>query len=160
MTTIIDGSGSADFATPLPVAEGGTGGTSAVMPVGTIIDFAGAAAAVPTGFLVCPLTATTISRSTYSDLFDVIGTLWGAGDGSTTFGLPWFAADYAGVQANGNVGSATTGQNLAHTHTSFVAGSNSTSGSFGTNTVSGNTGSSGGAANLPAGSRVLKCIKY
>ena len=31
MTTIIDGSGSADFATPLPVAEGGTGATSLVL---------------------------------------------------------------------------------------------------------------------------------
>ena len=34
MTTIIDGSGSADFATPLPVAEGGTGATSNI--IGTV----------------------------------------------------------------------------------------------------------------------------
>jgi len=30
MTTIIDGSGSADFATPLPVTEGGTGASASV----------------------------------------------------------------------------------------------------------------------------------
>src|SRR5690606_21754705 len=30
----------------------------------------------------------TVSRETYSDLFDVIGETYGAGDGSTTFTLP------------------------------------------------------------------------
>jgi microcystin-dependent protein len=54
------------------------------VPVGTLIDFAGATA--PTGYLVCD--GSSVSRTTYADLFAVIGTLYGAGDGSTTFGLP------------------------------------------------------------------------
>lgn len=41
---------------------------------------------VPTGFLACD--GANVSRTTYADLFGVIGTTWGAGDGSTTFGLP------------------------------------------------------------------------
>ena len=41
---------------------------------------------VPTGFLEC--NGAAVSRSTYSDLFAVVGTTYGAGDGSSTFGLP------------------------------------------------------------------------
>ena len=55
-----------------------------VMPVGCVIPFAGAAA--PTGWLLCQGQA--ISRTTYAQLFSVIGTTYGSGDGSTTFNLP------------------------------------------------------------------------
>lgn len=41
---------------------------------------------VPSGFLEC--TGAAVSRSTYSALFAVVGTTYGAGDGSTTFDLP------------------------------------------------------------------------
>ena len=37
---------------------------------------------------ITPGTARAISRADYADLFSVIGTTWGAGDGSTTFNLP------------------------------------------------------------------------
>lgn len=40
----------------------------------------------PTGFLLCDGSA--VSRTTYADLFAVIGTTFGSGDGSTTFNLP------------------------------------------------------------------------
>ena len=40
----------------------------------------------PSGFLDCDGTA--VSRSTYANLFAVIGTTYGVGDGSTTFNLP------------------------------------------------------------------------
>lgn len=55
-------------------------------PVGTLIDFAGAAA--PTYYLACDGSA--VSRATYAALFAVIGTTYGAGNGSTTFNLPTF----------------------------------------------------------------------
>ena len=45
-------------------------------------------ASVPSGFLEC--NGQTVSRSTYADLFAVVGTTYGAGDGSSTFGLPDF----------------------------------------------------------------------
>lgn len=57
---------------------------NAMMPVGTVLPFAGSAA--PTGWLPCDGSA--VSRATYSDLFSVIGTTYGAGDGSTTFNVP------------------------------------------------------------------------
>jgi microcystin-dependent protein len=41
---------------------------------------------LPTGFLRCDGSA--VSRTTYADLFSVIGVTYGAGDGSTTFNLP------------------------------------------------------------------------
>jgi len=41
---------------------------------------------IPSGFLECDGTA--VSRTTYADLFAVVGTNYGAGDGSTTFNLP------------------------------------------------------------------------
>lgn len=53
-------------------------------PVGTVIAFAGNSA--PDGFIVC--NGALIDRTTYADLFAAIGTLYGEGDGSTTFALP------------------------------------------------------------------------
>jgi len=54
------------------------------MNIGTIIQWG--SNTIPTGWLLCDGSA--ISRTTYSDLFSVIGTSFGAGDGSTTFNLP------------------------------------------------------------------------
>lgn len=53
-------------------------------PVGVINPFGGATA--PEGWLLCDGQA--ISRTDYADLFDVIGTAFGSGDGSTTFNVP------------------------------------------------------------------------
>ena len=54
------------------------------MIAGVIRMYAGSSA--PQGYLLCDGSA--ISRSTYSSLFDVIGTTFGVGDGSTSFNLP------------------------------------------------------------------------
>ena len=53
-------------------------------PTGTILDYAGDV--VPAGYLLCDGRA--VSRTTYAALYAVLGTRYGAGDGSTTFGLP------------------------------------------------------------------------
>ena len=53
-------------------------------PIGTINIYAGSIA--PSGWLLCDGSA--VSRTTYSDLFDVIGTTYGEGNGTTTFNLP------------------------------------------------------------------------
>lgn len=66
----------------LEVIAGGT--FYADNPIGTILAFGGSN--VPTGWHLCDGTA--LSRTTYKDLFDVIGTNFGVGDGSTTFNLP------------------------------------------------------------------------
>jgi microcystin-dependent protein len=128
---------------------------------GQLITFAGTTP--PSGYLTCPTAATTVSRTTYADLFAAIGTTWGAGDGSTTFGIPWFAANYAMTQASSNVGTATVGENLSHTHQiqgSFV--SSAAGGSLYDVGASAGTssGASGGTANLAASTRVLFCVKF
>lgn len=72
------------------VAGGGTGASTplgalaAILPIGLILPYA--AATAPTGFLLC--FGQNVSRTTYAALFALLSTTYGAGDGSTTFGLP------------------------------------------------------------------------
>lgn len=54
------------------------------LPVGSV--FAWVTAAAPSGFLLC--NGQAVSRTTYSNLFSVLKTTYGPGDGSTTFNLP------------------------------------------------------------------------
>lgn len=152
--------------------NGGPVVTPSSVPVGTSIDFTGPSA--PAGYLLCPTSPTNISRTTYAALFAAIGTSWGAGDGSTTFGMPYFPADYASAQANGNLGSSTKGKVLAHTHVAST--NNARYGAHGSNpngafyssggdvgyggTFSLTTNSTGGAENLAAAMRVNKCVKF
>jgi len=58
-------------------------GVSGVL-AGTVIWFA--ANTAPTGYLKA--NGANVSRTTYASLFAAIGTVFGVGDGSTTFGLP------------------------------------------------------------------------
>jgi len=60
------------------------GGTSA--PTGSMLAFGGPTTAIPSGWILCDGSA--VNRIDYGALFSVIGTFWGAGDGSTTFNLP------------------------------------------------------------------------
>ena len=53
-------------------------------PVGTTIEMA--ASKIPEGYLV--QNGQAVSRTTYAALFAIIGTRYGAGNGSTTFNLP------------------------------------------------------------------------
>ena len=53
-------------------------------PIGSIVPYGGTT--VPTGWLLCQGQA--VSRTTYAELFAIIGTNFGTGDGSTTFNIP------------------------------------------------------------------------
>lgn len=55
-----------------------------VQPSGMIVATAGLTS--PDGWLIC--NGGTVSRTTYANLFAVLGTTYGVGDGSTTFNLP------------------------------------------------------------------------
>lgn len=55
-----------------------------IVPVGAILDFGGSTA--PDKWLLCD--GSQVSRATYSSLFNIVGTTYGVGDGSTTFNLP------------------------------------------------------------------------
>ncbi len=71
---------------------------------GMIMAFAGATSNIPTGALYCD--GREVSRTTYAALFAIIGTTFGAGDGSTTFNLPTaidcvlYGAGYSSVWTN------------------------------------------------------------
>lgn len=59
-------------------------GSSDNFPIGSIVGFAGTS--VPNNWLIAD--GSEVSRETYSELFEVIGTYYGEGDGTTTFNLP------------------------------------------------------------------------
>lgn len=66
-------------------AIGGSGGTvSDTLPIGSVVKWF--STTIPTNWLEC--NGQAISRTEYAELFAVIGTKYGSGDGSTTFNLP------------------------------------------------------------------------
>ena len=78
-----------------------------LLNTGTIVPHGSSTA--PSGFLSCDGSA--VSRSTYADLYAVIGTTWGSGDGSSTFNLPDLRA--AMIRGTGTHGSSTNGNSGA-----------------------------------------------
>lgn len=60
--------------------------TGDTLPIGAITEYG--ALDAPTNWLICDGSA--VSRTDYAELFAVIGTSFGAGNGSTTFNLPDF----------------------------------------------------------------------
>ena len=77
---------------------------------------------VPTGYLECDGSA--VSRTTYAALFAVIGSLYGTGDGSSTFNLPDLRGEFIRGYDNGRgidnarpLASTQGGSNLSHSHT-------------------------------------------
>jgi phage-related tail fiber protein len=92
--------------------------------VGEVTHFA--MATPPAGFL--KRNGAAVSRATYAALFARIGTLYGAGDGATTFNLPDSRAhfdrgldDGRNVDPGRGIGSAQASQNAAHVHTASAA---------------------------------------
>lgn len=87
------------------------GNTAILSPVGKVAMFAGASA--PVGWLL--LFGQAISRTSYPELFTVISTTYGAGDGSTTYNVPdgrgrsAFGKDDMGGAAAGRLSNAATG---------------------------------------------------
>ena len=61
-----------------------SGSSNSGVAIGTIVNWP--SNSLPVGWLKCD--GSTISRTDYSSLFSIIGTTFGAGDGSTTFNLP------------------------------------------------------------------------
>ena len=78
-----------------------------IIPCGSIIMWTNAT--VPDGFLECKGDA--VSRTTYAALFAVLGTTYGAGNGSSTFNVPDFQGRHAaGVSSNVTLGEQSTEQ--------------------------------------------------
>ena len=71
--------------------------TAANLPAGYGTDLVGVIISypkdtLPTGFLACDGSA--VSRTTYADLFAVVGTTYGTGNGSSTFNVPDLRATF------------------------------------------------------------------
>jgi microcystin-dependent protein len=88
----------------LQITAGGAVNLQGVV-TGAMLDFGGTVA--PTGYLMCDGSA--VSRTTFAALFTAIGTLWGAGDGSTTFNVP----DMRRFTSIGSGGAAVSGPGTA-----------------------------------------------
>ena len=111
-----------------------------LVPTGTILAFGGVTA--PNGFLIC--NGSEVSRTTYANLFAVIGTRYGAGNGSTTFNVPKLndgsfvrgvASGSVGTKYSASLPPLTASSAGAHTHT---RGTMEITGYFNGNTNDGN----------------------
>ena len=136
------------------------------IPTATIVPWS--SASVPSGFLEC--NGAAVSRTTYADLFAIVGTTYGAGDGSSTFNVPDLQDNVAvgksnnkslastgganTVASSGNVGGSTgnaslsTSQLASHSHnvpgfTQFSGGNLIQANSNSVSTRNNNTGGAG-----------------
>ena len=90
---------------------------NSAVPIGSIQMWAGGSGDVPTGWSLCDGSA--ISRTTYSSLFTLLSTTFGAGNGTTTFNIPDMRDRFvvgAGSSYSRNAYGGNSSNNISHTH--------------------------------------------
>ena len=102
---------------------------AAAAPTGSVVMWMTASA--PTGWLI--LDGAAVSRSTYSALFALFGTTYGAGNGSTTFNLPDMRQRFPLGKAASGTGSTLggTGGTIDHVHSVDPPSTTTPDGSWG-----------------------------
>ena len=161
-------------------SSSGSGGSSGGgdLPIGMIIPFAGSQ--IPSGWLLCD--GSSVSRSTYSNLYTALGNTWGSSS-STTFNLPDLRGRFlrgvdsgsgndpdassrtainSGGNTGDNVGSYQNDEFKSHNHgisTSSGSGTNSVMRGGGINSGS-STSYRGGNETRPKNAYVNYIIKY
>lgn len=163
--------------------------TGFVMPVGSIIPWAGPAPNPPKGWLLCD--GSEVPKAVYSDLFQVIGTAWGVGtglDGAENFRIPdlrgQFLRGWSGPMSNdpdkdsripgftggasgNNVGSYQLDAFRSHSHPvparagqTGIGPPNHIIRGNGTSYIEGEASAVGGSETRPRNAAVLYIIKY
>lgn len=143
-----------------------------INPAGAVGYFAQASA--PTGWLKA--NGAVVSRATYSRLFTAIGTLFGGGDGSTTFALPDLRGEFIrgwddgrGVDVGRTLGSFQADELKSHIHTYTRVGPSAGSGAGiyadvnkenQVNNSSQYVNTTGGSETRPRNRALLACIRY
>lgn len=153
------------------ITTNGSGAMSwsfAVAP-GVVMFFA--SGNLPSGWLKA--NGAAISRTTYADLFAVIGTVYGVGNGSTTFNLPDLRGEFIrgwddgrGIDTGRTFGSAQADDIKSHNHTTTT--NNFTGGNYSGGGNSSNmgpyygttTGNTGGAETRPRNIAMMAIIKF
>ena len=154
---------------------------NATVPVGTIITWA--QDTPPANYLECD--GSEISRTVYSDLFDRLGTLYGIGNGSTTFNIPDYRGEFLRGFDNGagndpdsasrtdpgnnetggggdNIGTKQDSEFGSHSHGTgkALAGSGGSGFGGGSDAENTSTDAQGGNETRPRNVYVMYCIKY
>jgi len=144
---------------------------AAAVPVGSVTMYA--ANTAPTGWLEC--SGAAVSRTTYVGLFTAIGTVFGVGDGSTTFNLPNMRGEFARGWDNGRgidparaFGSSQADELKAHVHSITPPAANDDTASGLTSTGTGgaetitpyNSASTGGSETRPRNIALMFIIKF
>ena len=137
--------------------------------IGAVSYFATVAA--PTGWLKADGAA--VSRTVYSSLFAAIGTLYGSGDGSTTFNIPDLRGEFIrgfddgrGIDSGRTFGSSQSDELKSHRHTGNVSSGGYSvehhqyNSRYPIQNWSQNTGYTGGNETRPRNIALLACIKY
>lgn len=122
----------------------------------------------PANWLEC--NGAAVSRTTYAALFARIGTVFGAGDGSTTFNVPELRGEFVRGWDNGRgidparvFGSAQADEFESHTHSTIDAASANQAvvaagGAFFDTNIGTSTGATGGTETRPRNIALLPCI--
>lgn len=139
------------------------------VPVGAVNTFAMNTA--PSGWLSCD--GSDVSRTSYPQLFSAIGTVYGSGNGSTTFNLPDLRGEFVrgwdasrGVDTGRSFGSSQTDELKSHSHTFGVwqATTNTAHDGPGAGSThfrsTQSVSSVGGTETRPRNIALLYCIKY
>lgn len=162
----------------VPTATRGTTTTQAAstefvvnngMPAGSVIYYANTTA--PAGYLKA--NGAQVSRSAYAALFAAIGTIYGAGDGVSTFNLPDLRGEFVrcldewkGTDPDYSrpIGSVQGHMLASHSHTIYrgtAVGNNKWDGAHGDNMVfDASSGATGGVETRPRNMALLACIKF
>jgi microcystin-dependent protein len=132
--------------------------------IGSLLWYFGPTA--PSTYLYCD--GSLVLRAEYPALFNIIGEIYGAGDGSTTFQLPDLRNEFirGAVDISRPVGMKESDDLKSHRHTVSLTSENTTganktanTGAFWRNSITKNTSYVGGSETRPRNIALLPCIK-